>query len=117
MQPTQALLKRYRKLPLTTKDIKKGFYKGTRTGAMGRHTKYEGYIIDWSRVRTNVVPDLDDFKVRRRPARRSQTHKKTQNTFDMADVFSPPRVPSLAAPWPRPPSTSATSSSARSTRS
>ena len=66
MQPTQALLKRYRKLPLTTKDIKKGFYKGTRTGSMGRHTKYGGYVIDWNKVRTYVVPPgLDTFKVRR----------------------------------------------------
>ena len=64
MQPTQALLKRFRKLPLTTKDIKKGFYKGTRTGSMGRHTKYGGYIIDWAKVRTYVVPPgLDTFKV------------------------------------------------------
>ncbi|TGJ88591.1 hypothetical protein E0Z10_g229 [Xylaria hypoxylon] len=62
MQPTLALLKRYRKLPLTTKDIKKGFYKGTRTGSMGRHTKYGGYVIDWSKVRTYVVPaGLDAF--------------------------------------------------------
>ena len=64
MQPTQALLKRYRKLPLTTKDIKKGFYKGTGTGSMGRHTKYGGYILDWNKVRTYVVPPgLDTFKV------------------------------------------------------
>ncbi|KAI1183205.1 mitochondrial ribosomal protein L27-domain-containing protein [Nemania serpens] len=64
MQPTQALLKRFRKLPLTTKDIKKGFYKGTRTGSMGRHTKFGGYIIDWSKVRTYVVPaGLDTFKL------------------------------------------------------
>ncbi len=65
MKPTQALLKRFRKLPLTTKDIKKGFYKGTRTGSMGRHTKYGGYIIEWGKVRTYVVPaGLDTFKVR-----------------------------------------------------
>lgn len=64
MQPTQALLKRYRKLPLTTKDIKKGFYKGTRTGSMGQHTKFGGYVIDWNKVRTYVVPaGLDAFKV------------------------------------------------------
>ncbi|OTA62271.1 50S ribosomal protein YmL27 [Hypoxylon sp. EC38] len=64
MQPTQALLKRFRKLPLTTKDIKKGFYKGTRTGSMGRHTKFGGYIIDWDKVRTYVVPvGLDTFKL------------------------------------------------------
>ena len=64
MQPTQALLKAYRKLPLTTKDIKKGFYKGTRTGSMGRHTKYGGYVIEWKKVRTYVVPaGLDTFSV------------------------------------------------------
>ncbi|KAI1343029.1 mitochondrial ribosomal protein L27-domain-containing protein [Xylariaceae sp. FL0016] len=64
MQPTRSLLARhYRKLPLTTKDINKGFYKGTGTGSMGRHTKYGGYIIDWNRVRTYVVPDIENFKL------------------------------------------------------
>ncbi|KAJ2996992.1 hypothetical protein NUW58_g786 [Xylaria curta] len=64
MQPTQALLRRFRKLPLTTKDIKKGFYKGTRTGSMGRHTKHGGYIIEWNKVRTYVVPaGLDSFNL------------------------------------------------------
>ncbi|KAK4229370.1 mitochondrial ribosomal protein L27-domain-containing protein [Podospora fimiseda] len=64
MQPTRALLgMRFRKLRLTTKDVNKGFYKGTGTGAMGRHTKYGGYIIEWDRVRTYVCPDLKDFKL------------------------------------------------------
>lgn len=55
----------FRKLPLTTKDINKGFYKGTGTGSMGSHTKFGGYIIDWQKVRTYVVPPgLDSFKVR-----------------------------------------------------
>ncbi|GAP86798.1 putative 50S ribosomal protein 27 [Rosellinia necatrix] len=64
MQPTPALLKRFRKLPLTTKDIKKGFYKGTGSGSMGQHTKYGGYVIDWNKVRTYVVPaGLDTFKL------------------------------------------------------
>ncbi|KAK3995806.1 mitochondrial ribosomal protein L27-domain-containing protein [Cladorrhinum sp. PSN332] len=64
MQPTRALLgMRFRKLRLTTKDVNKGFYKGTGTGAMGRHTKYGGYIIEWERVRTYVCPDLTDFKL------------------------------------------------------
>ncbi|KAH7367538.1 hypothetical protein B0T11DRAFT_325802 [Plectosphaerella cucumerina] len=58
MQPTKALqILRYRHLRLTTKDVNKGFYKGNRVGAMGRHTKFGGYLIDWSRVRTFVVPD------------------------------------------------------------
>ncbi|KAK7753888.1 60S ribosomal protein L27, mitochondrial [Diatrype stigma] len=63
MQPTQALLQRFRKLPLTTKDIKKGFYKGTRTGTVGKHTKYGGFVIDWSKVRTYVCPPLENFKL------------------------------------------------------
>ncbi|KAI1758073.1 mitochondrial ribosomal protein L27-domain-containing protein [Xylaria castorea] len=64
MQPTPVLQKLFRKLPLTTKDIKKGFYKGTRTGSMGRHTKHGGYIIEWKKVRTYVVPaGLADFKL------------------------------------------------------
>ncbi|KAK3941647.1 mitochondrial ribosomal protein L27-domain-containing protein [Diplogelasinospora grovesii] len=64
MQPTRALQAlRYRKLRLTTKDVNKGFYKGTRTGSMGRHTKYGGYIIEWEKVRTYVCPDLTDFKL------------------------------------------------------
>lgn len=64
-RPTQALCKRFRKLRITTKDINKGFYKGTRTGRMGDHDKKGGYKVDYSLVRTYVVPkDLDTFKVR-----------------------------------------------------
>ncbi|KAI9151766.1 50S ribosomal protein YmL27 [Paramyrothecium foliicola] len=65
MRPTQALqVLRYRRLKLTTKDVNKGFYKGNRTGAMGRHTKHGGYVIEWDRVRTFVVPpNLKDFKL------------------------------------------------------
>lgn len=65
MRPTQALsVGRYRHLKLTTKDVNKGFYKGNRTGSMGRHTKYGGYIIEWEKVRTYAVPDLKAFPVR-----------------------------------------------------
>ncbi|KAF4595638.1 50s ribosomal protein yml27 [Ophiocordyceps camponoti-floridani] len=64
MRPTQALLVgRYRHLRLTTKDVGKGYYKGNRTGSMGRHTKYGGYQIDWAKVRTYVVPNLKSFKL------------------------------------------------------
>lgn len=71
MRPTAALrVGHYRHLKLTTKDVNKGFYKGNRTGSMGRHTKYGGYVIEWNKVRTYPVPEgLKDFKVRReRPA-------------------------------------------------
>jgi large subunit ribosomal protein L41 len=65
MQPTRILQAlRYRRLRLTTKDVNKGFYKGTRTGSMGRHTKHGGYIIEWDKVRTYVCPSLEGFKVR-----------------------------------------------------
>lgn len=65
MQPTRVLQTlRYRRLRLTTKDVNKGFYKGTRTGNMGRHTKYGGFVVDWSKVRTYVCPSLEGFKVR-----------------------------------------------------
>ncbi len=65
MQPTRALQgMRYRKLRLTTKDINKGFYKGTGSGSMGSHTKHGGYVIDWNKVRTYVCPPLEGFKVR-----------------------------------------------------
>ena len=65
MQPTRALqVLRYRRLRLTTKDVNKGFYKGTGSGSTGRHTKHGGYIIEWDKVRTYVCPPLDGFKVR-----------------------------------------------------
>lgn len=64
MRPTQQLLKKYRHLRLTTKDINKGYYKGNRTGTIGTHTKHGGFIVDYSRVRTYVVPQgLKDFKL------------------------------------------------------
>lgn len=65
MRPTSPLqVGLYRHLKLTTKDVNKGFYKGNRTGSMGRHTKYGGYVIEWNKVRTYAVPqNLKDFKV------------------------------------------------------
>ncbi|TPX10193.1 uncharacterized protein E0L32_001390 [Thyridium curvatum] len=64
MRPTQILCRHYRKLRLTTKDVNKGFYKGTGTGSMGRHTKHGGYVIEYHKVRTYVVPEgLADFKL------------------------------------------------------
>lgn len=63
MRATDILLRPYRKLKLTVKDVNKGFYKGTRTGSMGRHTKRGGYVIEYEKVRTYVVPSLTDFSV------------------------------------------------------
>lgn len=63
-KPTQPLSRRITRLALTTKQVNGGYYKGTGTGSMGRHTKHGGYVIDWRKVRTYVVPSgLEDFKV------------------------------------------------------
>ncbi|KAI8886402.1 hypothetical protein K501DRAFT_213765 [Backusella circina FSU 941] len=50
------------RMPLTAK---KGhnYYKGTGSGAMGRHTKNGGYLVDWNKVRTFVVPNLENFSL------------------------------------------------------
>ena len=64
MQPTAPLFRRLRRLALTTKMVNGGYYKGTGSGSMGRHTKHGGYVIEYQKVRTYVVPkDLKDFKV------------------------------------------------------
>ena len=66
MQPTQPLQRALRRLKLTTKQVGKGYYKGTGGGSMGRHTKHGAYIIDYEKVRTYVSPskeELKDFKV------------------------------------------------------
>jgi len=64
MKPTLSLFRRLRRLALTTKQTNKGFYKGTGSGSMGRHTKHGGYVIEWDKVRTYVCPpNLKDFNV------------------------------------------------------
>ncbi len=65
--PTRPLFRRLRRLALTTKQVNGGYYKGTGSGSMGRHTKHGGYVIDWRKVRTYVVPkNLEGFKVLKR---------------------------------------------------
>ncbi|KAL9015180.1 MAG: hypothetical protein Q9173_000211 [Seirophora scorigena] len=64
MQPTAPLFRRLRRLALTTKMVNNGYYKGTGSGSMGRHTKHGGYVIDRRKVRTYVVPEgLQNFKL------------------------------------------------------
>ncbi|MCJ1388421.1 hypothetical protein MMC18_001268 [Xylographa bjoerkii] len=64
MRPTQPLYRRLRRLALTTKQVNGGFYKGTGSGSMGRHTKHGDYVIEWHKVRTYIVPpQLKDFKL------------------------------------------------------
>lgn len=74
-KPTRPLYRARRRLQLTTKQVGAGYYKGNRTGSMGDHTRWGGYIIDWTKVRTYVPPDrLDVFKVGIRPCRLVRCH-------------------------------------------
>lgn len=64
MRPTQPLFKRLKtRLRFTTKQVGKGFYRGSNVGSLGAHTRYGDYIIDWRKVRHYVVPNLKDTKV------------------------------------------------------
>lgn len=64
MKATQVLLRRAHRIQLSTKQVNKGFYKGTGTGSTGSHTKHGGYVIEWEKVRTYVVPkNLKDCQV------------------------------------------------------
>jgi large subunit ribosomal protein L41 len=53
------------RVPLSPKGGNKNFYKGTKTGPMGKFAAGKTkYSIDPSKVRQFVVPDLTGFKVR-----------------------------------------------------
>ena len=52
-----------KRIPLTTKRAKKGFYKGKGATTEGRITSTGKFIVDWSRRLELVVPDLTGFKV------------------------------------------------------
>ncbi|KAJ2758973.1 60S ribosomal protein L27, mitochondrial, partial [Coemansia nantahalensis] len=56
---------------------KKGhnFYKGNRTGSMGRHTKHGSYVVDLDKVRTFAVPDLADCELKPYVSRRTNKFK------------------------------------------
>ncbi|KAL0085782.1 mitochondrial ribosomal protein L27-domain-containing protein [Phycomyces blakesleeanus] len=66
-----------RRLQLTAKQGH-NFYKGTGSGAMGRHTKQGGYKVDWSKVRTFVVPDLQNFSLGPYVSRKTPFMKKSE---------------------------------------
>lgn len=68
-------MKRVARHALSTKKANKGFYKGTGSGSTGRHTQHGGYIIEWDKVRTYVVPpNLKECKVRIRRDQSGMLH-------------------------------------------
>ena len=53
-----------KRLPLTTKRARKGFYKGKGGTTQGTHTGRAGaYLLDKDRMLELEVPDLEGFKV------------------------------------------------------
>ncbi|GAB5588333.1 60S ribosomal protein L27 [Umbelopsis nana] len=74
-----------RRTPMTSKRGH-NYYKGTGSGAMGRHTKRGGYLIDWNKVRTYVVPDITDFNLSPYVSRKT-TPPHGQGAFAAKDFF------------------------------
>lgn len=56
MKPTQCLQKTLRRLPLSTKQAGREYYKGNRVGSMGTLDKYGRFHPDYSKIRTFVYP-------------------------------------------------------------
>ena len=56
MKPTQCLQKTLRRLPLSTKQAGREYYKGNRVGSMGTIDKYGRFHPDYSKIRTFVYP-------------------------------------------------------------
>ncbi|CAD0113932.1 unnamed protein product [Aureobasidium uvarum] len=97
--PTPSLGRALRRLALTTKQAGKDYYKGTGSGSMGRHTKYGAYRIDWSKVRTYVVPDLSDFQVCLRSSLCQTCHRLTPcqlKPFVAENIDTPTRTHQFA---------------------
>ncbi|PSN73527.1 hypothetical protein BS50DRAFT_569050 [Corynespora cassiicola Philippines] len=62
---TQALQSTIRRLPLSTKQAGKEYYKGNRVGNMGTIDKYGNFHPDYSKVRTYMYPvaGVKDFEL------------------------------------------------------
>ncbi|KAI9652725.1 MAG: hypothetical protein M1831_006618 [Alyxoria varia] len=91
MRPTNPLLRRVRHLKLTTKQGPHNYYKGNRTGSMGEHTKYGGYIVNYDKVRTYVPPSQDKHKRALQPfvSNRIIPIKRRYDKGDGGPIFPP----------------------------
>ncbi|EAT78324.2 hypothetical protein SNOG_14453 [Parastagonospora nodorum SN15] len=55
---TAPLQKMLRRLPLSTKQAGKEYYKGNKVGKLGTITRYGNFAPDWSAIRTYVYPQM-----------------------------------------------------------
>jgi hypothetical protein len=67
-KPTPVLHKMLRRLPLTTKQAGKEYYKGNRVGSLGTISRYGNFSPDWNKIRTYVFPEgIEASEVRQEP--------------------------------------------------
>ena len=97
VKPSLALCARLR---FTTKGVARGFYRGNRTGSLGAHNEYGGYLIDWRKTSHYNVPNIAEFDVSLAlrqeapiPQNERETDKCPQLTpFVTAEMARLPRV-------------------------
>ncbi|OLL24604.1 54S ribosomal protein L27, mitochondrial [Neolecta irregularis DAH-3] len=86
IRPTPACLGALRLRLTRTKHGNKDYYKGTGSGAMGRHTKHGDYVILPERVRTYVVPE--SFSTCKLTPYVTNALEPTRGRFNDARAFS-----------------------------
>lgn len=79
------------RLRLTTKQVNGGYYKGTRTGSMGAHTEYGGYIIDYRKTRHYNMPNLTNFELTPFVTKEMEP-TKWERTSEDGTTYQPPKV-------------------------
>ncbi|KAF1969515.1 hypothetical protein BU23DRAFT_424677, partial [Bimuria novae-zelandiae CBS 107.79] len=82
MKPTQSLQKTLRRLPLSTKQAGKEYYKGNRVGNLGTIDKYGRFHPDYSKIRTFVYPQKGIRNFELTPFVSSRTPKNLQRRVD-----------------------------------
>ncbi|QPG74593.1 hypothetical protein FOA43_001924 [Brettanomyces nanus] len=76
-----------KRLPLSTKQGNKNFYKGTRSSGIGRLNKFGKYKIDYNRVRTFVVPEtLDECVLKPLVSSKAPIPKNSFKGYDLGAV-------------------------------
>lgn len=56
MHATASLQGTLRRLPLSTKQAGREYYKGNRVGSMGTINRFGNFTPDWNKIRTYVFP-------------------------------------------------------------
>ncbi|KAF9699954.1 hypothetical protein EKO04_001687 [Ascochyta lentis] len=86
-KPTPALQGTIRRLPLSTKQAGREYYKGNRVGSMGTINRYGNFTPDWNKIRTYVFPVLGTENAELTPFV-AQTIQKTRTTDSgQAEVY------------------------------